>query len=131
MSGEVIELLPRSKVMKHRYTSRLKRKSRLASGATKESESSHMEQLSDHDGRSTTASPGGGDHKHPEIRHHYNGQPPSHGDIAQRAQALWIQRGCPSDSAERDWLEAENLLLFADKTFPRLDNNARVGATLI
>jgi hypothetical protein len=35
---------------------------------------------------------------------------PVHDDIAILAYALWQQRGCPADSAERDWIEAEQQL---------------------
>ena len=31
-------------------------------------------------------------------------------DIARLAYALWQQRGCPLDSAESDWLQAEQQL---------------------
>jgi hypothetical protein len=31
-------------------------------------------------------------------------------DISKLAYALWQQRGCPADSAERDWIEAEQQL---------------------
>ena len=31
----------------------------------------------------------------------------AHNDIAQLAYAHWQHRGCPSGSAETDWLEAE------------------------
>ena len=33
-----------------------------------------------------------------------------HEDIARLAYALWQQRGCPVDSAEQDWIEAERQL---------------------
>ena len=32
---------------------------------------------------------------------------PSHAAIAARAYELWQRRGCPQDSAEQDWIEAE------------------------
>ena len=32
---------------------------------------------------------------------------PTHGTIAARAYELWIQHGCPPDSADQDWVEAE------------------------
>lgn len=34
----------------------------------------------------------------------------SHEDIARLAHALWEQRGCPDDSAEEDWYQAEREL---------------------
>jgi hypothetical protein len=34
--------------------------------------------------------------------------------VAQIAYQLWESRGCPDGSAERDWLEAERLLQFAN-----------------
>jgi hypothetical protein len=40
-------------------------------------------------------------------------QPPGKLDedaIREKAYELWIERGCPTDSAEQDWLEAERLL---------------------
>jgi DUF2934 family protein len=36
---------------------------------------------------------------------------PSQQDIANLAYALWQQRGCPEDSAEEDWTEAERQLV--------------------
>ena len=35
----------------------------------------------------------------------------THDRIAERAYCLWTDRGCPSDSAEEDWLEAERQLM--------------------
>jgi hypothetical protein len=35
---------------------------------------------------------------------------PSREDIARRAEALWVQKGCPVDSDEQIWLEAERQL---------------------
>jgi hypothetical protein len=35
---------------------------------------------------------------------------PTHEQIAERAHALWIERGCPEGSAEAHWLEAEREL---------------------
>jgi len=32
---------------------------------------------------------------------------PRHTLIAERAYQLWLDRGCPDGSAERDWLDAE------------------------
>ena len=30
-----------------------------------------------------------------------------HDDVSSRAYLLWQERGCPNDSAEEDWLQAE------------------------
>lgn len=35
---------------------------------------------------------------------------PTYDRIAERAYCLWTDRGCPADSAEEDWLEAERQL---------------------
>jgi hypothetical protein len=35
---------------------------------------------------------------------------PSHEDIAALAYSYWVARGCPSGSAEEDWLRAEGEL---------------------
>jgi hypothetical protein len=35
---------------------------------------------------------------------------PTHEEIAERAHALWIERGCPNGSDEANWLEAEREL---------------------
>lgn len=37
--------------------------------------------------------------------------PPSRDEIAARAYQLWVERGCPIDSADIDWYEAEKELL--------------------
>jgi len=40
-------------------------------------------------------------------------QLPDHGEmteIAELAYALWQSRGCPSNSADADWLEAEEIV---------------------
>lgn len=37
-------------------------------------------------------------------------------DIAERAYALWLQRGSPQGSPEEDWLAAERLLLSEQQT---------------
>ena len=34
----------------------------------------------------------------------------SHDQIAERAKNIWIERGCPSNQDEQNWLEAENQL---------------------
>jgi Protein of unknown function (DUF2934) len=33
--------------------------------------------------------------------------PPTADQIAERAYFLWLERGCPEGSAERDWIDAE------------------------
>jgi hypothetical protein len=33
-----------------------------------------------------------------------------HETISERAYQLWMERGCPENSAMRDWLEAEDLV---------------------
>lgn len=45
-------------------------------------------------------------------------------DIATLAYALWQGRGCPEDSAENDWLEAERLLNEALKQQAAVSNRA-------
>jgi len=39
------------------------------------------------------------------------GLPPSHEEIATRAEALWRQKGCPQGCDKEIWLEAEGELL--------------------
>ena len=39
-----------------------------------------------------------------------NGETSRHDEVAKLAYALWQERGCPSGSAEADWLEAEGKL---------------------
>jgi len=34
----------------------------------------------------------------------------THEQIAERAKNIWIERGCPSNQDEQNWLEAENQL---------------------
>jgi hypothetical protein len=68
-----------------------------------------MPQFGDHDGKSKTASAVDSAH-YPEIDSIGSSQEPAHGDIAQLAHELWVQQGRPSDSSERDWLEAETQL---------------------
>jgi len=41
---------------------------------------------------------------------------PEHEEIAKLAYALWQQRGCPDESAEVDWFEAEEKLMKSEKT---------------
>ena len=49
--------------------------------------------------------------QNPEIRSKFNVSETSiHEDIAQLAYTLWQRRGCPSGSAESDWVEAERAL---------------------
>ena len=43
-------------------------------------------------------------------------QTPMREDIARLAYGLWQQRGCPADSAERDWIEAEQQLRQASQS---------------
>ena len=33
------------------------------------------------------------------------------GKIRERAHQIWLDRGCPQDSAESDWFEAERQLM--------------------
>jgi hypothetical protein len=35
---------------------------------------------------------------------------PTEKEIAERAHQLWLQQGCPADSAEENWLQAEREL---------------------
>ena len=42
-------------------------------------------------------------------------------DIARLAYALWQQRGCPADSADSDWIEAEQQLGQAAKQRSRVN----------
>jgi hypothetical protein len=37
-------------------------------------------------------------------------------EIAERAYALWLQRGSPGGSPEEDWIAAEQLLLSEQQT---------------
>jgi len=67
---------------------------------------------SDRDGKSKTAS--GVDAAHYPEQHETVKQPdpeidskPTPEQIAHRAFELWVARGCPEGSAERDWLQAE------------------------
>ena len=46
---------------------------------------------------------------------------PIHEDVAMLAYALWQQRGCPADSAESDWLEAEQQLRQASQQRPAVN----------
>ena len=41
---------------------------------------------------------------------------PSHAEIAVRAYQLWLEKGRPPDSADRNWLEAEHELQVAAKS---------------
>jgi hypothetical protein len=34
----------------------------------------------------------------------------THEQIAERAKSIWIERGCPSNQDEQNWLDAENQL---------------------
>ena len=45
-------------------------------------------------------------HPHPAVV-----SAPLHEDIAQRAYALWVEFGCPSDRTVAIWLEAESQLV--------------------
>jgi hypothetical protein len=45
--------------------------------------------------------------KKPEVP---SGFHPTHGEISARAQALWLQKGCPQGADEEIWLEAERHL---------------------
>jgi hypothetical protein len=47
---------------------------------------------------------------------------PEHRSIGELAYRLWLARGCPEGSAERDWLDAEKQLRSAlQDTFPPSD----------
>jgi hypothetical protein len=35
---------------------------------------------------------------------------PTHDEIAQRARALWLEKGCPENQSEAIWFEAEEML---------------------
>jgi hypothetical protein len=49
--------------------------------------------------------------QNPEIRREFNvSETFTQEDIALLAYTLWQRRGCPSGSAEGDWLEAERTL---------------------
>jgi hypothetical protein len=34
-----------------------------------------------------------------------------HATISEKAYQIWMERDCPTDSANRDWLEAEDLIV--------------------
>jgi len=79
-----------------------------------------MSQFGDHDGKSRTAS--AVDEKHyPEIDTFLESQP-AHGDIEKLAHGLWMQRGCPPDSSEKDWLDAESHLREAGNSLNALQS---------
>jgi len=80
-----------------------------------------MSHFGDHDGKSKTASAVDGNH-YPEINDSKDGHAPAHDDIAKLAHELWMQRGCPSDSSEQDWLEAETQLRVGHGSEPSLRN---------
>lgn len=49
--------------------------------------------------------------QNPEIRSELNvSETSTYEDIAQLAYTLWQRSGCPSGTAESDWLEAERTL---------------------
>ena len=52
-----------------------------------------------------------------------------HRDIRALAYQLWVDRGCPAGSAERDWLEAERRLSAVSQT-PRAASSASVDESL-
>ncbi len=64
---------------------------------------------------------------------------PTHDEIAQRARALWQEKGCPEGQSELIWLEAEEMLRgrlqlkadddrgFADPEAPMNDNGEPSG----
>lgn len=71
-----------------------------------------MDKISDHDGKSKTASAVDEDH-YPEMEaQESESHSPTHEEIAALAHQLWIKRGSPIGSPERDWLEAEGELSF-------------------
>ncbi|HEV7614172.1 MAG TPA: DUF2934 domain-containing protein [Steroidobacteraceae bacterium] len=49
--------------------------------------------------------------------------------IRELAYQLWVDRGCPAGSAERDWLEAERQLSARSQT-PRAASSASVDESL-
>jgi hypothetical protein len=55
--------------------------------------------------------------------------PREHRDIRELAYQLWVARGCPAGSAERDWLEAERQLSGTPAT-PRAASSAIVDESL-
>lgn len=52
-----------------------------------------------------------------------------HRDIRALAYQLWVARGCPVGSAERDWLEAERQLSAVSQS-PRAASSASVDESL-
>jgi hypothetical protein len=73
-----------------------------------------MANLTDHDGKSKTASAVDGAH-YPEQnevdRSGFDGESlPMREHIAARAFELWLDRGCPTGSPEVDWEQAEDEL---------------------
>ena len=78
----------------------------------KRTEENIPEHRGDHDGKSKTASAVDKPH-YPDVE--IEAAPeicyPTNEDIAARAHRLWELRGCPENTAERDWYEAEHELL--------------------
>jgi hypothetical protein len=80
-----------------------------------------MQDFIDHDGKSKTASAVDAD-QYPEMDSSPKDSGLAHRDIARFAHDLWVQRGCPSNSSERDWLEAEEQLRKAESSRNQLQN---------
>jgi hypothetical protein len=64
----------------------------------------------DHDGKSKTSSAVDAKH-YPDGDSQEDHLLPTHSEIAALAHRLWTEQGRPSHSAERDWVEAERLLM--------------------
>lgn len=64
----------------------------------------------DHDGKSKTSFDG---KQYPEPEHKTVPEVamPTHDQIAALAHQLWMERGSPNESSDKDWLEAERRLL--------------------
>lgn len=71
-----------------------------------------MDRHGDHDGKSKTASAADSGH-YPDPG---EDAVPTYEDIAARAHQLWLAQGQPTDSAERNWLEAERELQASAKS---------------
>ena len=77
-----------------------------------------MNPSGDRDGKSKTSSAVDADH-YPDVKpgtDHQAANGPFHVDIEKLAFHLWEKRGCPADSHEEDWLEAERQLREAQAT---------------
>ena len=72
-----------------------------------------MQQYSDHDGKSKTASAVDTD-SYPEMNespsHGAVERAPTHAELAKRAYEIWVDQGSPDNAAERNWIEAQQQL---------------------